>query len=184
MSTIEYLYTLSKDKREFEEWVNAQSNEFGLTALHLACFNSRLDVAKFLLDAGAKVDAYDNMKRTPLHLACFNRMARGLSKASLVKLLLERGASVDAVDMTGKTVLHYCTPYNDSELLEAILDKVSDKKKFVSHQDNLGNTALHYINEHSLKGVQKILEIAPELGLTANNQGWTPLHQVTDVALT
>ena len=74
-----------------------------------------LEVARFLLDAGADVETSDAAGNTPLMWA---------SRASLdlVRLLLERGANVNAVDNSGRTVLDHFDAEGNPEktrLLEA-----------------------------------------------------------------
>jgi len=67
------------------------------TALHLAVENERPAFAKFLIDAGAKLDERDEEGFTPLHYA-----ARGGSE-TLCKLLLAAGANIDMEARRGET---------------------------------------------------------------------------------
>ena len=64
----------------------------GHSPLHDACQRNHVEVARFLLDRGAAIDAsMSGVGLTPLHLAC----ERG--NTEVVRLLLKRGAAVDAV---------------------------------------------------------------------------------------
>lgn len=54
----------------------------GWTALHHAAYNGDLDSANLLIEHGATVDAFSNMKRTPLHFASMR------NHVPVIKLLL------------------------------------------------------------------------------------------------
>ncbi|XP_062519809.1 poly [ADP-ribose] polymerase tankyrase-1-like isoform X2 [Corticium candelabrum] len=70
----------------------------GLTALHVACKEDKLDVAKLLIDKGADVNQQDGSRMfTPLH------WASRLRTPSVAEYLLSHGAQVGVKDSTGKT---------------------------------------------------------------------------------
>jgi len=75
--------------------------EAPLAPLHQAILRNRNEIALFLLEAGAGVDAPDRSKRTPLHLA----VERG--NLALVEALLARHARPDELDKLGWTPLHH-----------------------------------------------------------------------------
>ncbi len=51
-------------------WRN--SDRYGWTALHIACFNNQPDVVKILTQHdGIDVDVQDTSNYTPLHCACY-----------------------------------------------------------------------------------------------------------------
>jgi len=68
-------------------------------ALHLAIEFGHVDMAKLLLASGAKLDAPDSRRWTPLHYAAFH------CQPELVEVLLARGASADAKTQDGNTPL-------------------------------------------------------------------------------
>ncbi len=72
----------------------------GRTALHLAAVQDLADIAKWLIEAGADVNAADAEGDTPLHLAVFT----GHDKVA--RLLLANGALVNAKNKRGQTPLH------------------------------------------------------------------------------
>jgi len=61
--------------------INAFSNQFK-TPLHFAALNNHVEVCESLLESGAKKEARDEQKCTPLHLACRK------GSLSCIKLLL------------------------------------------------------------------------------------------------
>jgi ankyrin repeat protein len=66
-------------------------------ALHLAIEFGHVEMAKLLLASGAKADAPDSRRWTPLHYAAFH------CQPEIVELLLASGASADAKTQDGKT---------------------------------------------------------------------------------
>jgi hypothetical protein len=71
--------------------------EGGRTTLHLAASSGHLEVVRFLVEKGAKVDAMDSEMRTALHLAAQN------GHSQVVSLLKEKHANLEAEDTDGKT---------------------------------------------------------------------------------
>jgi ankyrin repeat protein len=90
---------LGEVKREVEanpalvgatEWDNA-------TPLHDAVGQNRQDVASYLLEKGAQIDAVTNDGLTPLHIAAQN------GAVPMMELLVARGAAINPVDAKGWT---------------------------------------------------------------------------------
>ncbi len=85
-------------------------DEFRCTALHMA---DSVELAALLLDAGANIDAQDNVDDTTLHLAC------DADNVPLARLLLERGANPNIRGMTGQVPLFRTRNVDIAELLLA-----------------------------------------------------------------
>ena len=77
--------------------INARQGEGGSTLLSTAALHGRLDIAKYLIERGAKVDATNNDGNTPLHVAAF------LCRTEIVQLLLDQGGSVTQKSNRGET---------------------------------------------------------------------------------
>lgn len=71
----------------------------GKTLLHDAVEQNHADVAVFLLDRGAQVNAVSTDGLTPLHIAAQN------GNIPIIQLLLARGSHINAVDEKGWTPL-------------------------------------------------------------------------------
>jgi ankyrin repeat protein len=71
----------------------------GMTPLHYAARHDHVEVAKVLLQAGAKINAREANDITPL------LMAIGSNNMAVAQYLLGRGADVNAVDWYGRTPL-------------------------------------------------------------------------------
>jgi hypothetical protein len=83
----------------------------GDTLLHLAAAGYRVEIARFLLAAGAEPNAARNMRRsTPLHYAAdgFITGPAWDEKRQLetIRCLLEHGANLHSRDLNGATALH------------------------------------------------------------------------------
>jgi ankyrin repeat protein len=89
----------------------------GWTPLHLAAFFGHAELAKGLLNRGAKLDerSTNQMQNTALHAA-----AAG-GRIELIRLLLENGADANARQHGGWTALHTAAQTGNREMLELLL---------------------------------------------------------------
>jgi ankyrin repeat protein len=90
---------------KYKEWDNA-------TLLHDAVGQNHMDVAKYLLEEGADVNAVKTDGVTPLHMAARN------GNTEMTKLLLERGAKIDAIDAKGWTPLDRAQKWGHQDTAE------------------------------------------------------------------
>ncbi|KLJ09693.1 hypothetical protein EMPG_14865 [Blastomyces silverae] len=77
---------------------------------------ARVNIAKLLLDAGAKPDLADDMNWTSLHLAIES------GDADMVKLLIERGASLALMTEKGDTPLCLAVRLLNKRMVRVLLD--------------------------------------------------------------
>jgi ankyrin repeat protein len=121
--------------------VNAYADD-GFTPLHLAAFFGHEDVARALIDAGARLDAVtrNEMENMPLHAAAAGR------HLEISALLLERGAQLDAQQEGGFTALHAAAQHGDMALARLLVSHGAD----VEIETDTGKTAadLAYEFEH------------------------------------
>lgn len=117
------------------ELVNAVAPD-GFQPLGLAAFFGHLDVAEFLLQAGAAVDspAHNPLKVMPLHSA-----AAG-SWTEIVRLLIAHGAPVNARQGEDFAPLHSAAQNGSLEIITALLDAGAD----VNARDSEGKTPLFF----------------------------------------
>ncbi|XP_065583414.1 ankyrin-1-like [Artemia franciscana] len=113
--------------------------------LHYAVEKGRVNICKLLIDFGAKLDAMNAKKDTPLLIAIRNNnlelviflLDRGANpncgeclhlivqkgRADLCKLLIKSGAELDAANAHGKTPLVTAIKANNLNLVEVLLDR-------------------------------------------------------------
>ncbi|MCU1234291.1 MAG: Ankyrin [Candidatus Solibacter sp.] len=87
-----------------------------LTALMVGAPTGGADLMKALLDAGAKVDAEDVRRMTPLMLA----IATDHADPRTVRLLIERGADVNKKDREGQTAFDWAKKFNAPAILREL----------------------------------------------------------------
>ena len=94
--------------------VNAAQSD-GMTALHWAAADNRIEIARTLLYAGAAVRATTRLGGyTPLHLA-----ARS-GNAEIAGILLDAGADPNAYTSTGVTAMHFAADADAAGVVEAL----------------------------------------------------------------
>jgi len=120
--------------------VNAVGRE-GWSALAVAVFMGRLEVARLLIDSGADAAAvFGEERHTMLHAAVYKDFPE------MVALLLSQAAiDVNAVDLNGRTALDYCAYYGRTSCLEALLlDPRTDTSGGHSTSSSSSSNALSY----------------------------------------
>ena len=161
---------------------NARDAKTGMNPLLSACMRGSRDVAKVLLDSGARVDDADNDGRTALIWASMS------GRADLIKMLLEKGADLKArdkshgadplivaaangrtnaalllldkganpgvADLTGKTALMWAAKNGHADTVKLLLDHGGDP----SVKDREGKTAAMLAKESDKPAVEAFLK--------------------------
>lgn len=96
--------------------INAQTEETQETALTLACCGGFLEVADFLIKAGADIEVGCS---TPLMEAAQE------GHLELVKYLLKAEANVHSMTQTGDTALTYACENGHTAVAEVLLDQAA-----------------------------------------------------------
>ena len=147
------------------------------TPLHFASFRGKLEIARLLLDYGAKMNAKNAQGETPLHLVSRGEYNAPTDGVLVAKLLLDRGVDVNAQDKRHWTTLHSAS-YNGKPEIVQILLYHSAK---VNAETDLGETPLHLVRPGkygSQDGIQ-VVRLLLEGGIDVNahdKRNWTPLH--------
>jgi ankyrin repeat protein len=118
-----------------------------------AALARRYDMAKRLIDAGARLDITDAVGWTALHFA-----ARGTSSAVaelIVEKLSSEGRAVDVPDSGGTTPLMVGASYNNAGTVELLIETGAN----FSAPDNTGRSAYEYA---SMKNASDSLNIIRE----------------------
>ena len=137
------------------ELVNAVAPD-GFQPLGLAAFFGHLDVAEYLIDAGAAVDSpsHNPLKVMPLHSA-----AAG-SWVEISRLLIAHGAPVDARQAEDFTPLHSAAQNGCLEIIQGLLAAGAD----VNAREAEGKTPLAFA---LAENHQKAAELLREYGASA-----------------
>ena len=101
----------------------------GSTALHWAVHHDHVEMAKTLLEAGARVDAANELAVTPLALAAQN------GSVVMGRLLLSKGANPNAPFLTGETPLMTASETGNLDLVTAMLSAGGDPNAKERTQD-------------------------------------------------
>ncbi|XP_077133045.1 ankyrin repeat domain-containing protein 17 isoform X7 [Ranitomeya variabilis] len=109
--------------------INAQTEETQETALTLACCGGFLEVADFLIKAGADIE-----------LGCSTPLMEAAQEGhlELVKYLLVAGANVHATTATGDTALTYACENGHTDVADVLLQAGAD----LEHESEGGRTPL------------------------------------------
>ncbi|KAH8983016.1 ankyrin repeat-containing domain protein [Lactarius akahatsu] len=156
--------------------VNALTKD-NWTPLHSACSWGRLEIARLLLDHGAKANAETDYGETPLHTATNGKYEPQEDGVRIAQLLLERGVDANAQRKDNYTPLHAASYYGRLEIVRLLL--VHGAK--ADTVDNFGYTPLHFVSCGKSKpqdGVQ-VARLLLECGGNVNGQNkrqQTPLH--------
>ncbi|KAK3273396.1 hypothetical protein CYMTET_18360 [Cymbomonas tetramitiformis] len=121
-------------------------DQHGNFPLHVAMMRDEPEIAKTLLQYGAKIDERNYEGQTALHLACYQGNAR------VAQLVIDRyDATVVNVDRVGNSVLHYAARCEtDICVLVCLRDLHACKiRDCVELRNNFGMTALHVAAEHA-----------------------------------
>jgi ankyrin repeat protein len=136
--------------------------------LHFAALNSNDDMVNLLIEAEAKVDAYDQHGMTPLHGSA---LASSDSGVLPIRTLIEAGAEVDQTDMFGRTALHFAAGMDHEAVLACLIAYGAN----VNTTDDInGWTALHWAADKGYEGIARCLlkcgsslELQDKFGKTA-----------------
>ncbi|KAH8999579.1 hypothetical protein EDB86DRAFT_2755336, partial [Lactarius hatsudake] len=101
------------------QYVNAQVGRYG-TPLHATLFHGHIEVAQFLRERGADVNALNVHKRTPLHLVS------ECGRPAAAMWLLDCGADVNSQSLGGWTPLHLAVLRGHLEVARILLEHNAD----------------------------------------------------------
>lgn len=136
------------------------------SALHLAAYGNKLEVAECLLAAGANVNVLGPSSRTALMLAA------EYGHVDILKLLLRYNRfNVLQVDATGQTALHIAVAYNKPEAVGCLLAAGANLK--LTNGVGISAEIFAIINKQAA-----VLEVMMRYGLTL------PRHDFSDPAHT
>ena len=161
--------------------VNRQ-NKKHRTPLHLASYFGMLEIARLLLQSGAKVNVVDDQGDTPLHDVSCGKNDSEEAGISVARLLLKHGADVNARSKGQRTPLHRASYHGKLEIARLLLDHGAR----VDTVDDNNLTPLHcvsrgdYASEEAGVGVARLLlERGADVNTQSKVERRTPLHRAS-----
>uniref|UniRef100_A0ABD2XLN0 Uncharacterized protein n=1 Tax=Trichogramma kaykai TaxID=54128 RepID=A0ABD2XLN0_9HYME len=154
------------------------TDESGYTHFHVACLYDFFDIVKKFLELGQDLNLlWKKTGESPLRLALFNR-----SSSRTAELLMRNGANLNWDNKVGTTPLHdicamFDDPYDLMEMFFNMKDELNQPVK-VDARDKRGNTPLHGV-AGKYKNVTEYLLRRGANPKLANDEGWTPLHFIS-----
>merc|ERR1719510_793004 len=146
-------------------------NKDGNTPLHLASENNHIEVVKFLMENGARVESRNKVNDLAVHKAATK------GKLEVVKYFASIDDKAGLLNCQGnkqhQSPLHKATLSGHSKVVEILTSKYSVK---INIKDKSGNTPLHIACEKGYREIVKIL-IDQKADITIKNiNGNLPLH--------
>ncbi|ODA66650.1 mxaJ protein [Methyloligella halotolerans] len=128
------------------------------------------DRIRFLVEQGAKIDAFNNQGSAPIHMAASSK------SPETVELLLELGANPDEPDDVGMTPLLYAILRDDVKSAKALIDGGADLNKKSAE----GYTPLALaIEEQRYEAAKLLLDAGAEIDTAVGDEELTPLMIVS-----
>jgi hypothetical protein len=127
------------------------------TALHVAAYSGRIDICKFLLEAGADVNVKNQKGATPLLV--------GLSRGTIacVPTLLAHGADVNSRDLQGRTALMFLATFGENDAVaQSVLHQVLANAANVDARDSNGKTAEEWATDYKREHLAEQLRLLRE----------------------
>ena len=139
----------------------------GEVALHIACYDNRINVIEFLFQIGIDPNVCENNGLTAL------MFASSYNHTDLVNLLLEKGAAIDDFTNLGNNSLSLALKNKSDEAAKVLIDKGID----VEALDQDGGRALHNIvlSKKPFDMASYLLQKGAKIN-AVNHQENTPLH--------
>lgn len=149
--TVPLYGSVEGDLREIDESVLKKAKKLtyynGSAPLHKAAASGRFEVARYLIEKGADVNAIRGIRNTPLHEAVQN------GDAKLVALLLDNGADIREIYCNGNTLIHEASEHGKNDLVKLLLSRGFD----IEAKDHIAGTALHLAAAYGHDDVVKTL---------------------------
>lgn len=110
LSTVELLLRLQPTTVDVRDWG-------GRTPLILSATRGLVDIAKTLIDAGAAINAHNEVGASAIHGACRN------GSIEIVRLLMDKNADIGMADRDGCTGLVQACHHGHAEVVSLLLSR-------------------------------------------------------------
>ena len=150
---------------------NVRVEEHGWTPLYAASRHGHVEVARKLLQHGARVNETINSGATALHGAC------AFGQVHVAQVLIDCGARTDATTQNGELPLHTAARNGYMHVVALLL--TTNRSIIDKQRSNDGSTALHLAVEKQWAGaVKELIDWEANPGI-AKEDGITPLYMTS-----
>lgn len=125
------------------------------TPLLYASKLGKYDVVKYLIEAGANVNVFDDSDRTPLHLILKDDEMKEKQLLKICQMLIQAGSDVNCADFLGQTPLMIACKYQDK--YAAVIEFIIASGAKVEARDDKGSTPLILASEYNNIVALKVL---------------------------
>ena len=158
------LINVQKLSKENKTLIDREDDN-GFKPLHLATGESRVEIVKYLISAGADVNAKGPYGWTSLH------MAAGMNSSEMVAMLIAAAADPNLKMELGNTPLHSAAYRGSIDIADQLIKAGSS----VNETDNEGNTPLHDAAARGYAEMVRFLLVKGANPDLKNYEGNTPL---------
>lgn len=157
------LDNVKKVVEEFHADVNKKINNkrYGdPIPLNFACLLGDVEISRYLLDKGAKIDNEDKMGQTALICLCYSALNSDEAQASrleIFKMLLAKGIDLNAVSKGGTAAIANAAYYKQTLLVKALIDAGAEVDQ---RKNDFAKTALMLAAEQGWMDIVKMLHEA------------------------
>ena len=146
--------------------LNPTMRQSSSSPLHQACKADDVEMARYLLEAGADVDLMNCFNTTPLMYAA------KYGTAPLVSLILSYRPDLHKLSFINTAAIHWSLWEGNEDVMELLLQAGADP----DHAVGDGSTPLHYAAVSELPGVAKVLLMYGANPAKRNEEWKTPLQ--------
>lgn len=145
------------------------SNNKGLSLLHIAVANNLFSIADFLIAKGANVNDKNNPEqKAPIHF---------VREINSLQSLIKAGADINAVDRDGNSLLHLIASEEGDDRLKLVQFLINVLKANPQIKNAYGDTPLHLAISKEKMDMISALISSNKVNLNiANNKGESPIH--------
>ncbi|XP_028131929.1 uncharacterized protein LOC114327487 [Diabrotica virgifera virgifera] len=147
---------------------------YSWTPLHWAAFKDRLEIARFLIEKGADINAADKgpYGKRPIHVAAEN------NNKDIIEFFLGKKAGINDTDKQGYTPLHYAAWRGRLEVTQLLVDRKANIN--AADTSTAGKKPIHVAAENNNENIIGFLLSKGVSIDDADKNGRTPLHYAAE----
>lgn len=151
----------------------------GETELHVACLEGNVAKVMALIQAGADVDATDNLRKTPLHKLCEGKIPTAAFLQILQTIIQKSPSALGERDSAGRIPFHYLCARPAHMEIQKMLE-LEPRQVNLAESNGERLTPLHMaVSSRSEKNVFVLIGAGAKPNVALRN-GDTPLHHAVE----